>query len=133
MDFIPYRAVTLSETLAASPLAGVLHRAQVLEKIESVLMPLFPPAVAANLRICNYEDGVLVVLVASPVWKAKMRMIKPDLIRKADQAGIIVRDIEVRSVASLPVPRDRIDLELGVSDTARQALAEALKLLESGG
>ena len=121
MDFTPYRAATLNETLAASPLAGVLHRAQVLEKIES------------NLRICNYEDGILVVLVASPVWKAKMRMIKPDLIRKADQAGIIVRDIEVRSVATLPRPRDRTDLELGVSDTARQALAEAVKLLESGG
>lgn len=126
-----HRATTPHETLAASPLAAVLHKAQVLETLESVLLPLFPSAVANNLRICHYEAGVLVVLVASPVWKAKLRMIKPDLIKKADQAGILVRDIEVRTVMALPIHRDRTDLELGGSEAARRALAEAMRLLES--
>lgn len=132
MDRSGSTITTLADSLANSPIAGVLRRAEVLEKVETVLLPLFPGPVAANVRICNYEEGVLVLLVASPVWKAKLRMIKPDLIRRADQAGIVVRDIEVRSVPSLPVTRDRAQLEITASPTAREALAEALRLLESG-
>lgn len=124
--------MTAGDYLADSPIAGVLKRGQVLEKVESVLLPLFPAAVAANVRVCNYEAGVVVLLVASPVWKAKLRMIKPDLMRKAELAGLVVHDVEVRTVRALPVVEDRAPAAAVGSPTARKALSEAIRLLESG-
>lgn len=124
--------MTPDACLAASPLAGVLKRAQVLEQVESVLLPLFPPAVAANVRVCNYDAGVVVLLVASPVWKAKLRMIKPDLMRKAELSGLVVNDIEVRTVRALPATEATRPEATTGSPAARKALAEAIRLLESG-
>lgn len=128
-----HSSVSLKDSLAASPLAGVLKRAQMLEQLEVALLPLFPPPVPKHIRICNYEQGVLVLLVASPVWKAKMRMIKPDLIKKAEQAGIFITDIEVRTVPVLPARADDAQEKIAGSPTARKALSEAMQLLESGG
>jgi len=102
-----------------------------LDELDRRFHPLLPPSLAPHTRVANFEHGRLVFLVDSPVWRAKLRLLAPQLLDTARSLGLEAREVVVRTSlvpAPPPAPKPR---PVTMSAAARQSLEAALASLRA--
>lgn len=77
-------------------LARVIERAQWLAGVDVLLRQKLPSTLAGQVTLANVDDNHLVLLVASPVWKAKLRQHVHELEDAAAAAGLPGRTVLVK-------------------------------------
>ncbi|HXH00816.1 MAG TPA: DUF721 domain-containing protein [Xanthomonadaceae bacterium] len=108
-----------------------VRRALWLDAMDLQLRAALPSTLAAHARLANIDGEKLVLLVNSPVWRARMRLAAPDLLRAARSIGLEVRQLVVKtSLLTAPHPGgDRPPRPR--SAAAGRALRDALDCLEA--
>nr|WP_255703223.1 DUF721 domain-containing protein [Lysobacter sp. GX 14042] len=115
----------------AVPAGDPIRRAMWLDELDRRFHPLLPRALAPHTRVANYEQGRLVFLVDSPVWRAKLRLLAPQLLDTARSLGLDAKEVVVRtSLAPAPPPAPK-HRPVTMSDTARKSLQAALASLRA--
>lgn len=84
--------------MAESELGTLVERAQDWDACDQRFRRHLPPALAAQLRLGDAKDGRLVVVVASPAWKARLRMETALLLEAATAAGLQARVVTIKVV-----------------------------------
>lgn len=128
----PSAPVAALDALLAEPAGDPIRRALWLDELDRRLRPFLPPPLAAHARLANYERGRLVFLVDAPVWRAKLRLLSPELLDAARSIGLDAVEFVIKTslapVAPPPVaPRNTVTM----SPAAREALQAALASLRS--
>ena len=126
----PSTPVAALDALLAEPAGDPIRRAMWLDELDRRLRPLLPPPLAAHARLANYERGRLVFVVDAPVWRAKLRLLAPELLDAARSIGLAAAEFVVKTslapVTSPPAtPRNTVTM----SPAAREALQAALASL----
>ncbi|RPE79517.1 DUF721 domain-containing protein [Vulcaniibacterium tengchongense] len=124
------------DALLAEPAGGPIHRALWLEELDRRLRPRLPVPLAAHARLANFERGRLVFVVDAPVWRAKLRLLAPELLDAARSVGLDAAELVVKTttpaVASPQPDRKAKPLSAAVQRDLQAALA-SLKEPEAGG
>lgn len=126
--------MTALDAALSGSAAAPLRRALQLDALEQQLRPLLPPSLAAHCRLANVTADKLVFLVDSPVWKAKLRLIAPQLVELARSIGLSVTEVTARMQLPVPAPTGPIapgPAKRPVSAAAREALRTILDTLET--
>jgi hypothetical protein len=118
------------DALLSGASADPVRRALWLDALDQRLRPLLPPSLAAHVRLANVNGAQLVLLVDSPVWRARVRLAAPQLLEAAARAGLVVTDVVVKTTtrplqAQVAAPRAPIPM----SREAQEALRSALESL----
>ena len=101
----PSSPVAALDALLAEPAGDPIRRAMWLDELDRRLRPLLPSPLAAHARLANYERGRLVFVVDAPVWRAKLRLLAPELLDAARSIGLAaVEFVQVRSAATTAPP-----------------------------
>ena len=118
------------EALLADAAFDPLRRALWLDALDQRLRPSLPPALAPHARMANYDGGRLVYVVDAPVWRAKLRLIAPDLLNAARSLGLDAAELVVKTT-TIPIhPAMRAETKATpMSATAKEALQAALASL----
>ncbi len=105
-------------------LARLAERAQWLEALDLKLRQSLPPPLDQHCRLANVRDDRLVFLVATPGWKARLRLHADTVLAAAAEVGLTVQGLTVK-VATMPpiTPGDAPHTPL--SPAARDALRSA--------
>ena len=74
-----------------------LRRALWLDALDQRLRPTLPSSLAAHARLANLDGGRLVYVVDAPVWRAKLRLIAPELLDAARSLGLGVTELVVKT------------------------------------
>ncbi|MDH5393758.1 MAG: DUF721 domain-containing protein [Gammaproteobacteria bacterium] len=53
--------------------ARITEKSQLLDKLNALILPLLPAASHSHIKAANYANQVLVLIVDSPVWAARLR------------------------------------------------------------
>ena len=119
------------DALLAESAGDPIRRAMWLDELDRRLRPLLPPALAAHARLANYERGRLVFVVDAPVWRARLRLLAPELLDAARSIGLAPVEFVVKTslVPNTPppaAPRKTVTM----SPAAKEALQAALASLE---
>ena len=119
------------DALLAQPAGDPIRRALWLDGLDHQLRPLLPPSLAAHARLANYERGRLVFVVDAPVWRAKLRLLAPELLDAARSIGLapaefVVKTTLVPNTPPLQAPRKTVTM----SPAAKEALQAALASLK---
>jgi len=94
-----------SRWVAEGELGKLVAHAQWLDECDQRFRSHLPPALAAHLRLANVENGVAVVVVATPAWKARLRMETAALLAAATAAGLEARTLTLKVVPpTVPLP-----------------------------
>ena len=121
------------DALLADAAFDPLRRALWLDALDLRLRPCLPPSLAAHARLANYERGRLVFVVDAPVWRAKLRLLAPELLDAARSIGLAAVEFVVKTslVSASPppaAPRNTVTM----SPAAKEALQAALASLRPG-
>lgn len=92
------------------------------------LRPLLPNPLAAHARLANYEHGRLVFMVDAPVWRAKLRLLAPELLVAARSVGLAATELVVKTSLvpwdrPLPAPRKTVTMSAAAEKALKAALA----------
>lgn len=79
-----------------SSLADIAARAKALEALDLELRSVLPASTAAQCRVLNVRDGLLVVMARSPVFAARVRIAQGELLAKAKALGLQLTSIVTR-------------------------------------
>ena len=118
------------DALLAEPAGDPIRRAMWLDDLDLRLRPHLPAQLAAHARLANYEHGRLVYLVDAPVWRAKLRLLAPELLTAARSIGLAPSEFVIKTNLTpvvQPLPHDRKPVPM--SATAQEALRAALASL----
>lgn len=119
------------DALLAESAGDPIRRAMWLDELDRRLRPLLPAPLAAHARLANYERGRLVFVVDAPVWRARLRLLAPELLDAARSIGLapaefVVKTSLVPNTPPLPAPRKTVTM----SPAAKEALQAALASLK---
>lgn len=119
------------DALLTGPSADPLRRALWLDALDQRLRPHLPPSLVAHARLGNVNGAELVFIVDSPIWRARLRLVAPELLEAARRVGLAVSHVTVKTATQPlqvqpPTPRPPIPM----SADARAALQAALASLE---
>ena len=119
------------EALLSDAAFDPLRRALWLDALDQRLRPSLPPSLAGHARLANLDGGRLVYVVDAPVWRAKLRLVAPDLLDAARSLGLGVAELVVKTT-TLPVhPEKRAEPKAKpMSAAAKEALQAALASLK---
>ena len=129
----PSSPVAALDALLAEPAGDPIRRAMWLDELDRRLRPLLPSPLAAHARLATYERVRLVFVVDAPVWRAKLRLLAPELLDAARSIGLAAVEFVVKTslVSASPppaAPRNTVTM----SPAAKEALQAALASLRSG-
>lgn len=135
---LPLRAPSVPraalEALLAEPAGDPIRRAMWLDDLDLRLRPCLPPSVAAHARLANFEHGRLVYLVDAPVWRAKLRLLAPELLVAARSVGLAAAELVIKTnLAPVAPPMQPHRKTVPMSASAQHALQAALASLKSPG
>ena len=126
----PSSPVAALDALLAEPAGDPIRRAMWLDELDRRLRPLLPSPLAAHARLANYERGRLVFVVDAPVWRAKLRLLAPELLDAARSIGLAAAEFVVKtSLAPVTPPPAAPRNTVTMSPAAREALQAALASL----
>lgn len=116
------------DALLAESAGDPIRRAMWLDELDRRLRPLLPPALAAHARLANYERGRLVFVVDAPVWRAKLRLLAPELLDAARSIGLapvefVVKTSLVPNTPPLQTPRKTVTMSAAAKEALQAALA----------
>lgn len=123
------------EALLSDVAFDPLRRALWLDALDQRLRPSLPPSLANHARLANLDGGRLVYVVDAPVWRAKLRLVAPELLDAARSLGLGVTDLVVK-VTTLPAhasERAEKAVSTPMSAAAKEALQSALASLSNPG
>lgn len=133
----PRRAGTAQPALQAAMTDAAtdpVRRALWLDALEQQLRPCLPPALSPHCRLANVAGTRLVFIVDSPVWRAKLRLVAPELINAAQSIGLAVTEVTAKTTLTPPSPLDGAQrMAKPVSEASRNGLKTALDLLAEPG
>lgn len=120
------------DALLAEPAGDPIRRALWLDDMDRRLRPLLPFPLSAHARLANFERGRLVFLVDAPVWRAKLRLLTPELLQAARSIGLVAAELVIKTsaVPLEPRPEPPPQKTVTMSATAQQALQAALASLK---
>lgn len=119
------------DALLADPAGGAVRRALWLDEMDLRLRPYLPAPLAAHVRLANYENGRLVFLVDAPVWRARLRLLAPELLDAARSIGLAAAELVIRtSLPPVTPPVQPNRKTVPISAAAQQALQAALASLK---
>jgi hypothetical protein len=126
------------EALLADVAFDPLRRALWLDALDQRLRPSLPPALAPHARVANVDGGRLVYVVDAPVWRAKLRLVAPDILDAARSLGLGVSELVVKATNHPLNPPDQPPQQANrkatpMSAAARDALQAALASLKDPG
>jgi hypothetical protein len=120
------------EALLADAAFDPLRRALWLDALDQRLRPTLPSSLAAHARLANLDGGRLVYVVDAPVWRAKLRLIAPELLDAARSLGLGVTELVVKTTTHPIHPPKRADPKaIPMSAAAKEALQAALASLKN--
>lgn len=119
------------DALLAVPAGNTIRRALWLDGMNHRLRPLLPFPLSAHARLANVEPGRLVYLVDSPVWRAKLRLLAPELLAGARSMGLDAAELTIKTslpsrAPTPPAPGKTVTM----SAAAKRAFEAALASLE---
>lgn len=118
------------EALLADSAFDPLRRALWLDALDQRLRPFLPPSLAAHARLANLDGGRLVYVVDAPVWRAKLRLVAPDILDAARSLGLGVAELVVKTTTYPIHPSERTESKAKpMSAAAKEALQAALASL----
>ncbi len=123
----PTSPLPAKDAAAGGGLGPLIERARWLEALDRRLRGCLPASLAPHFRLGNVRDQTLVFLVASPVWKAALRLHEQELLAAALEAGVSCRSVAVKVVMPEPRPMDPPPAP-PLSAAARDALRSAARL-----
>lgn len=118
------------DALLTEPAGGPIRRALWLDELDRRLRPHLPSPLAAHARLANYERGRLVFVVDAPVWRAKLRLVAPELLDAARSVGLDAAELIVKTTAPATAPPQSHRKAKPMSAVAQQALQAALASLK---
>jgi hypothetical protein len=122
------------DALLAEPAGGPIRRALWLDELDRRLNPHLPHPLAAHARLANFDNGRLVFVVDTPVWRAKLRLAAPELLNVARSIGLDATEVVVKTTtAPLAASSQPIRKATPMSAAAQQALQAALASLKDPG
>ncbi|MBF6025887.1 DUF721 domain-containing protein [Lysobacter niastensis] len=122
------------DALLAEPSGGPIRRALWLDELDRRLHPHLPHPLAAHARLANFDNGRLVFVVDTPVWRAKLRLAAPELLNVARSIGLDATELVVKTAsAPLAASAQPIRKATPMSAAAQQALQAALASLKDPG
>ncbi len=128
---LPSTPTAALDALLAVPAGDTIRRALWLDELDRRLRPLLPYPLDAHARLANYEPGRLVYLVDSPVWRAKLRLLAPELLVSARSMGLDAAELIIKtSLPSRAPPPAVPGKTVTMSATAKKALEAALASLK---
>lgn len=86
---------TLNEALSVG-LGGIIERAELISALDRQLRQSLPDNLASRCRLANVDADRLVFLVASPIWKTRLRLHGGELLAAATALGLKVRELTVK-------------------------------------
>jgi hypothetical protein len=118
------------DALLSGASADPVRRALWLDALDQRLRPHLPASLAAHVRLANVNGAQLVLLVDSPVWRARVRLAAPQLLEAATRAGLAVTDVVVKTTTR-PLEAQAADERppIPMSTAAQEALRAALDSL----
>lgn len=118
------------EALLAEPAGDPIRRAMWLDGLDRRLRPCLPHPLSAHARLANFENGRLVFVVDAPVWRAKVRLVAPELLDAARSVGLVAAEVVVKIAIppSHPAPAERPPIPM--SPATQRALQAALASLK---
>jgi hypothetical protein len=116
------------DALLAEPAGDPIRRALWLDELDRRLRPLLPFPLAAHARLANHERGRLVYLVDSPVWRAKLRLLAPELLVGARSMGLDAAEFVIKTSLApgappQPAPRKPVTMSAAAKEALQSALA----------
>lgn len=114
------------DALLAEPAGDPIRRAMWLDGLDRRLRPLLPDPLAAHARLANFENGRLVFVVDSPVWRARLRLATPELIDAARSLGLAAAELVIKTAPVMPRPMQVTRPAIALSAAARLAFQTAL-------
>lgn len=108
-----------------------IRRALWLDTINQRLRPLLPPALAAHVRLGNINRHRLVFLADAPIWHAKLRLAAPVLLEAAQNMGLKVTELGIKTRSDHPVPPPPKPASRALSKHAKQTLDEVVTTLSA--
>lgn len=121
------------DALLSEP-GGPIRRALWLDELDRRLNPHLPHPLAAHARLANFDNGRLVFVVDTPVWRAKLRLAAPELLNAARSIGLDATELVVKTTtAPLAAATQPIRKATPLSAAAQQALQAALASLKDPG
>jgi hypothetical protein len=121
------------DALLADPSGGPIRRALWLDELDRQLSPHLPRPLASHARLANFENGRLVFVVDAPVWRAKLRLVAPELLNVARSIGLSATELVVKTTAPLAAPTQPNRKATPLSAATQQALEAALASLKEPG
>lgn len=122
------------DALLAEPAGDPIRRAMWLDDLDLRLRPCLPASLAAHARLANFEHGRLVYLVDAPVWRAKLRLLAPELLNAARSIGLAAAEFVIKTnLAPVAPPMQPNRKTVPMSASAQQALQAALASLKTPG
>jgi len=111
--------------------ADPVRRALWLDTVEQQLRPCLPPALSPHCRLGNVTGGKLVFIVDSPMWRTRLRLAAPELIKLARSIGVAATEV-VAKVSTTPMQSMQTTgpAVKTMSAASRQALQAALESLQ---
>ena len=118
------------QALLADTAFDPLRRALWLDALDQRLRPSLPPSLADHARLANLDGGRLVYVVDAPVWRAKLRLVAPELLDAARSLGLDATDVIVKTTTTPFRPPERSERPATpMSAAAKEALQAALASL----
>ncbi|UHQ21037.1 DUF721 domain-containing protein [Lysobacter sp. KIS68-7] len=122
------------EALLGDTAFDPLRRALWLDALDQRLRPSLPPSLAGHARLANLDGGRLVYVVDAPVWRAKLRLVAPDILDAARSLGLGVAELVVKTTTHPIHPEKRAEPKAKpMSAAAKEALQAALASLKDPG
>ncbi|MBV2209412.1 MAG: DUF721 domain-containing protein [Thermomonas sp.] len=109
----------------------LLRRAQWLASIDQLLRPYLAPELAAHTRLANVHNGRLHYVADAPIWNSKLRLNGPTLVAAAQNLGLDVSSLSVRTSTALAARAQTAAPLPSMSATARAGLEATLALLRA--
>ena len=122
------------DALLAGAAGDPIRRALWLDAVDLRLRPHLPPSLAAHARLANIDGAKLVFLVDSPVWRARLRLAAPELLKVARSVGLEITEVVIKTATTplQPVPAAP-KAAIPMSAASREALQAALASLDQPG
>lgn len=120
--------------LQALARTDTLQRARQFDLLDRQLRAQLDSTLAAHVRLANVDGSRLVFLVDGPIWHARLRLLGPDLLQHARNAGLDVASVVVK-IARAPLFVEHPALHASapfqprMSSATAQALQSALASL----
>ncbi len=116
------------DALLAVPAGNTIRRALWLDEMDRRLRPFLPFPLSAHARLANYETGRLVYLVDSPVWRAKLRLLAPEILVHALSLGLDAAELTIKTsipsrAPTPPAPAKTVTMSAAAKKAFEAALA----------